>query len=107
MLRKQFDISLALGLNEHYDHRVAVGIIKFARARADWRLFGSDWLLHSDKERRDFRPDVVHSNMIHSNVFTRLLRLVVRFPALVCSEHTKNAGSPVVKSRMASRWRGG
>lgn len=42
---------------------------------------------------RDFRPDVVHSNMIHSNIFTRLLRLVAPFPALICSEHTHDTGS--------------
>ncbi len=74
MLRKQFDISLALGLNEHYDHRVAVGIIKFARARADWRLFGSDWLLHSDKERRDFRPDGIIARIADRETLHRLRR---------------------------------
>ncbi len=41
----------------------------------------------------EFAPDVVHSNMVHSNIFTRLLRLRIRFPALICSEHTKNIGS--------------
>ena len=42
---------------------------------------------------RDFRPDIVHSNMVHSNIFTRLLRLRVGLPVLICTEHTKNIGS--------------
>jgi glycosyltransferase involved in cell wall biosynthesis len=42
---------------------------------------------------RDFRPDIVHSNMFHSNIFTRLLRLIAPIPALICSEHTTRPGS--------------
>jgi glycosyltransferase involved in cell wall biosynthesis len=42
---------------------------------------------------RDFRPAIVHSNMIHSNIFTRLLRLIAPIPVLICSEHTGNIGS--------------
>jgi glycosyltransferase involved in cell wall biosynthesis len=42
---------------------------------------------------REFAPDVVHSNMVHSNIFARLLRLVAPIPVLICSEHTTNVGS--------------
>jgi glycosyltransferase involved in cell wall biosynthesis len=49
--------------------------------------------LHSARRIvRDFRPDVVHSNMFHSNIFTRLLRLVTPIPALICSEHNQYIG---------------
>ena len=40
-----------------------------------------------------FRPDIVHSNMVHSNIFTRMLRCRIKFPVLICSEHSKNIGS--------------
>jgi glycosyltransferase involved in cell wall biosynthesis len=54
-------------------------------------LLGALW--RARRIVRDFRPDVVHSNMFHSNIFTRLLRLVAPIPALICSEHTANAVS--------------
>lgn len=37
---------------------------------------------------RSFHPDVVHGNMIHSNIFVRLLRLFMHLPLVVCSEHS-------------------
>lgn len=35
----------------------------------------------------EFRPDVVHSHMVHANLLSRFLRLTVSFPVLVCSAH--------------------
>lgn len=40
----------------------------------------------------EFQPDVVHSHMVHANVFTRLLRLTVHFPKLICTAHNSNEG---------------
>lgn len=42
---------------------------------------------------KQFRPDIVHSNMVHSNIFTRMLRYHIKFPVLICSEHSKNIGN--------------
>ena len=42
---------------------------------------------------KQFRPDIVHSNMVHSNIFTRMLRYHIKFPVLICSEHNKNIGN--------------
>lgn len=39
---------------------------------------------------RDWKPDIVHANMIHANVFCRLLRLHCRIPVLISTEHTNN-----------------
>ncbi|HIF9502927.1 TPA: glycosyltransferase [Photobacterium damselae] len=44
-----------------------------------------------------FNPDVVHSHMIHANIFTRILRLFARIPTLVCTAHSTNEGG---KGRM-------
>lgn len=41
---------------------------------------------------KKFKPDVVHSHMIHANIFTRLLRLAIKFPKLICSAHSSNEG---------------
>ncbi|EKT54129.1 glycosyltransferase [Providencia burhodogranariea] len=40
----------------------------------------------------DYKPDIVHSHMIHANIFSRILRLFIRMPVLVCTAHSKNEG---------------
>lgn len=41
---------------------------------------------------REFFPDVVHSHMVHANVFSRLLRLTTAMPRLICTAHSSNEG---------------
>lgn len=41
---------------------------------------------------RRFAPDVVHSHMVHANLFARLLRLVCPLPRLLGSAHSVNEG---------------
>lgn len=36
---------------------------------------------------RDFRPDVVHSHMVHANLLARVARALQPFPVLVCTHH--------------------
>ncbi len=40
----------------------------------------------------EFRPDVVHSHMVHANLLARVVRLGVRIPTLVCTAHSTNEG---------------
>lgn len=42
------------------------------------------------KHLLEFAPDVVNSHLVHANLATRLLRLTMRMPRLVCSAHTPN-----------------
>ncbi len=49
MENKGYDISLDLGWNERYDHKVAIGIIKYARRRENWRVFGNEWLFRTNR----------------------------------------------------------
>lgn len=44
---------------------------------------------------KDFKPDVVHSHMVHANLFARLLRLMVPMPKLICTAHSSNEGGGV------------
>lgn len=37
-------------------------------------------------------PDVIHSHMIHANIFTRLLRLTIKINRLICTAHNTNEG---------------
>lgn len=39
-----------------------------------------------------FKPDVVHSHMIHANLLSRLVRLSIKIPKLVCTAHSNNEG---------------
>jgi glycosyltransferase involved in cell wall biosynthesis len=39
-----------------------------------------------------FRPDVVHSHMVHANVFARVLRLSLPMRRLICTAHNTNEG---------------
>lgn len=41
---------------------------------------------------REFKTDVVHSHMVHANVFARLLRLTTDMPRLICTAHSINEG---------------
>lgn len=41
---------------------------------------------------RSYSPDVVHSHMIHANIFARLLRLATALPKLICSAHSTFEG---------------
>lgn len=40
----------------------------------------------------DFKPDVVHSHMVHANLLARLVRLTTKIPRLVCTAHNTNEG---------------
>lgn len=41
---------------------------------------------------KSFQPDVIHSHMIHANILSRLLRLTIKVPRLICTAHNTNEG---------------
>lgn len=41
---------------------------------------------------KKFKPDVVHSHMVHANLFARLLRLSTIMPKLICTAHNTCEG---------------
>lgn len=42
-----------------------------------------------------YRPDVIHSHMVHANLITRLVRLSCQIPKLICTAHSKNEGGKI------------
>lgn len=40
----------------------------------------------------NYQPDVVHSHMIHANIFSRIIRLTINFKKLICTAHSSNEG---------------
>lgn len=43
----------------------------------------------------DFSPDVIHSHMIHANIFARLNHLSFKYIRLICTAHNSNEGGRV------------
>lgn len=41
---------------------------------------------------KTYQPDVVHSHMVHANLLSRLVRLVVPMSKLICTAHNSNEG---------------
>lgn len=41
---------------------------------------------------RKFRPDVVHSHMVHANILMRLVRITAPIKKLICTAHNSNEG---------------
>ncbi len=45
---------------------------------------------------RSWKPDVVHSHMVHANLLTRLVRLICPVRRLICTAHSTNEGGRAV-----------
>lgn len=44
------------------------------------------------KTIKDYRPDVLHSHMVHANILTRLVRMLVPINKLISTAHNSNEG---------------
>lgn len=64
--------SFSLGLNRHWN--LVNVLIRARRWAVDWR------------------PDILHSHMVHANIFGRLLRLIASVPVVVSTSHSINEG---------------
>ncbi len=40
----------------------------------------------------NFKPDVVHSHMVHANLLARVVKIFVAIPRLICTAHSTNEG---------------
>src|SRR5271157_2133453 len=38
------DIALCMELTDFYDHGIARGVVRYAKGRPDWRLYGYGWM---------------------------------------------------------------
>lgn len=71
----------------------AIEVHGLGMKKSPWGLISSLW--KAKKILHNFYPDVVHSQMFHSNIFCRLLRIFVKMPVLICTEHSINIESKV------------
>jgi glycosyltransferase involved in cell wall biosynthesis len=56
------------------------------------KIDGFKAIFKLNKLIRDFQPDVVHSHMVHANIFARLVRLLTPMPFLISTAHSSNEG---------------
>lgn len=79
------------GENAHAE-RIApnVTVVGLNANKTPWGIAAA--MIKSRKIINRFRPDVVHSNMVHANIFARILRFTTKMPLLISTEHTKNIG---------------
>lgn len=49
-------------------------------------------LFSARKIVKSIEPDIVHSHMVHANIFSRALRLTIHINKLICTAHNKNEG---------------
>jgi len=47
---------------------------------------------------KTFNPDVVHSHMVHANLYIRLLRTIIPLNRLICTAHSINEGGSFLMS---------
>jgi len=40
-------VGLFMGLIDHYEHGIARGVVRFARGRPDWDLYGYGWMFQA------------------------------------------------------------
>jgi len=66
-----------------FDPRIKVSDLGMSRGRA-----GPMAILRLSREIGAFKPDVVHSHMIHANMLACATRFVRRMPRLVCTAHS-------------------
>lgn len=67
-----------------------VQVIRIGMRKHPWDLVKAYFKVR--KLISNFSPDVVHSHMVHANLFARCLRLMVACPRLICTAHNTNEG---------------
>lgn len=77
------------GKNAHQD-RISdkISVVGLEMNKTPYGFFVA--LRKTKKLFKQFNPDVVHGNMVHANIFLRILRICCPMKKLVCSEHSKD-----------------
>lgn len=71
-------------------HSNKIDVVALNMAKTPIGLFKAYW--NARKIIKSFNPNVVHSHMVHANIFARLLRLTMAMPKLICTAHSSNEG---------------
>lgn len=84
-------ISMTGGIvNRPHSTSTALDVVLLRMKKNPLSILISYW--QTVKLLRQYKPNVVHSHMVHANLFSRLVRLMVSIPKLICSAHSVNEG---------------
>ncbi|HIF9423649.1 TPA: glycosyltransferase [Photobacterium damselae] len=74
-------------------NNINVNIIELNMKKSFFSLIFT--IIKAIKIIKKIKPDVVHSHMIHANIFSRILRVFIKFPKLINSAHSNNEGGKI------------
>ena len=57
------DIALCMELTDFYDHGIARGVVRYAKARPEWRLYGYGWMFRPLTDLKHWQGDGVISRV--------------------------------------------
>lgn len=83
------------GKNEHDNINVNIKVVPLDMKKTPSGMICA--LNKASEFIRQWKPDVIHSQMFHANIFSRMLKLRRECPKLICTEHNKYIGG---KTRM-------
>jgi LacI family transcriptional regulator len=69
------DIALCMELTDFYDHGIARGIVRYAKSRPEWRLYGYGWMFRPLTDLKKWRGDGVISRVETARDADRLAAL--------------------------------
>lgn len=95
MQEKGHEVAMAYlnGENEH--ENINKEIILFPLKMKKNPLGLIDALNKASKFIKQWKPDIIHSQMFHANIFSRLLKIKRKTPKIICTEHSKYIGSNI------------
>jgi len=76
-MRERRRVALVTGLDDFYDHGIARGVVRYARERGAWKLFGYGWMFHPVRDLRSWRGDGIVSRVESRRDAARLAALGV------------------------------
>ncbi|PQQ32352.1 glycosyl transferase [Photorhabdus luminescens] len=65
-------------------------IYEIRMKKTPWGFIHALWKVKKIIKKEDI--DVLHSHMFHANIFSRCMRLLTKFPQLICTAHSTNEG---------------
>jgi LacI family transcriptional regulator len=68
-------IALCMELNDFYEHGIARGVVKYAKAKAEWRLYGYGWMFRSLTDLGSWAGDGIIARVEDTETADRLSAL--------------------------------
>jgi len=71
------NVAIFMGLTDFYEHGIARGFVRYAKEKADWRLYGFSWMFRPIEDMRRWKGDGVMARIEDGRSADRLAALGV------------------------------